>query len=307
MKKIRMLLVVFVLVFALVGVEPSVLAAAPKSITISKTSKTVYIGQKYKLKVTAVKPAKADTEVQWKTSDRTVATVDRNGVVTGKKKGTATITAVSKSNNKIKAKCKVTVKKYKNTIIDYEGKIVNYNKGYTLIHYNFKNNNHQDPHIIRTYDQLKALKKEIKKNYDINNFYDSDSVWYHDEDFADGKNGDEILEILNKYNKKFFETNVLYYNCIDYSTEVENQEINFAFKCTKVEKKINSDGKLTCNIHIKRSVKKVKNRKNTTVDDNTAVYFVELKKSDISGVQAFKLMHYEYFDLEHIDSYVNED
>ena len=53
--------------------------------------------------------AKGDKITSWKTSNKTVATVAKNGKITGKKAGTATITVTLKS--KKSAKIKVTVKK----------------------------------------------------------------------------------------------------------------------------------------------------------------------------------------------------
>ena len=53
--------------------------------------------------------AKGDKITSWKTSNKTVAIVAKNGKITGKKAGTATITVTLKS--KKSAKIKVTVKK----------------------------------------------------------------------------------------------------------------------------------------------------------------------------------------------------
>lgn len=53
---------------------------------------TVAAGSKKQLSVTFV-PVEASAAVTWESSDQTVATVDENGVVTGVKTGTATITA----------------------------------------------------------------------------------------------------------------------------------------------------------------------------------------------------------------------
>ncbi|MCD8020066.1 MAG: 3D domain-containing protein [Clostridiales bacterium] len=50
-------------------------------------------------------------KIIWKSSKKKVATVSKNGVVTAKGKGKTTITATISGTN-IKAKCKVTVKKY---------------------------------------------------------------------------------------------------------------------------------------------------------------------------------------------------
>ena len=79
------MVVAVVMIFALVAVLPSVYAVAPKAITLSKKTQTVYIGQKYTLKVKAVTPQKADKDVKWKTSNKKIATVSQNGTVTGKK------------------------------------------------------------------------------------------------------------------------------------------------------------------------------------------------------------------------------
>ena len=76
---------------------------AEAAVKISKKSTSVYVGQTVTLKVTGT-----SAKVTWKSSNKKVATVNANGVVTGRKKGTATIRA--KVSNKT-LKCKVTVKK----------------------------------------------------------------------------------------------------------------------------------------------------------------------------------------------------
>lgn len=224
-------------------------------------------------------------------------------MVTGKKSGTVTITATSKKNSKIKAKCKVKVKKFKNTTISYKSKV--YACEPELCKTNGNPETHDDPHIIKTYDQLKALKKSIKKYYDISGYYGSRSPWNGDEEYAKKQNGDEILEMLDKYNKKFFEKNALYYNCIDFTTEVDNENYSYSFKCKKVEKKISSSGNLTCYMHVERKIKKITEKKDLTRDHDTAVYFIELKKDKIKGVQDFKLKHYGYFDLVFTETYID--
>ena len=307
MKKIISILVSIVMIFASVGVVPSVYAAAPKTITLSKTSKTVYIGQKYTLKVKAVTPKKADTEVKWETSDKKIATVNQKGVVTGKKKGTVTITAVSKSNSKIKAKCKVYVKKFKTTNIKHKDKIIN-GGGFELLHlFDGDERAQQDPHIIKTYSELKALKKRIKKYYYISSYYDKESPYFNSELMEKYLIGDEIIEKLNKYDKKFFKTKALYYNCIDYTSIINGVDIEYSFDCVKVRKKINSKGKLTCTMYVKRTVEDFERHKEGKNDaryvDDSVAYFIELNKKDIKGVQNYKLQHYEAFDLEYIPQY----
>ena len=84
-------------------VEPSVVLATTKATLYTAGSKTLNLNAK----VYGV-----NKKVTYKTSNKKVATVSKNGVVTAKKKGTAKITATIKVNGKNKTvTCKVTVKK----------------------------------------------------------------------------------------------------------------------------------------------------------------------------------------------------
>lgn len=87
--------------------------AAPKAkkITLSAKSKKLTVGKSFKITVKKVTPAKAKKTVTWKTNKKKVATVSQKGVVKAVGVGKANITAVSKSNKKVKAVCKITVKK----------------------------------------------------------------------------------------------------------------------------------------------------------------------------------------------------
>lgn len=69
---------------------------------LSKTKVSIYAGKNTTLKITGTK-----STVKWSTSKKSIATVTSKGIVTGKNKGTATITA--KVGGK-KYTCKVTVK-----------------------------------------------------------------------------------------------------------------------------------------------------------------------------------------------------
>ena len=81
-----------------------------KKISLSKSSLSLKVGEKKKIKAT-VSPNNAENKkVKWTSSNKKVATVDSQGNITALKKGTAEITAISKDTSKVKKTCKVTVK-----------------------------------------------------------------------------------------------------------------------------------------------------------------------------------------------------
>ena len=78
--------------------------SAKTKLKLNRSSVTITVGKTVTLKATVT--GKKGT-VKWSSSKKSVATVSSKGVVTGKKKGTATITA---KVNGVKKTCKVTVK-----------------------------------------------------------------------------------------------------------------------------------------------------------------------------------------------------
>ena len=110
----RIISIAISLVFAvsMMGISTvSVSAAAkPTKLTLTTTSKIIDVNGTATVSVKSVKPAKASKKVTWKSSKKKVASVSKAGVVTGKKQGTAKITATSKANKKVKATIKITVK-----------------------------------------------------------------------------------------------------------------------------------------------------------------------------------------------------
>ena len=81
------------------------------SVKLDKTSLTLTKGKTYTLKTTVTGTNKA---VSWSSSNSSVASVDKNGKVTAKTKGTATITA---KVDGVSASCKVTVNEPAKTTI----------------------------------------------------------------------------------------------------------------------------------------------------------------------------------------------
>lgn len=69
-------------------------ATKATKVKIKSTSKTMKVGAVKQLKVT-IKPAKATSTLRFKTSNKNVVSVAKNGVITAKKKGKATITVIA--------------------------------------------------------------------------------------------------------------------------------------------------------------------------------------------------------------------
>ncbi len=81
-----------------------------KSIKLNAKSKTLKAKKSFKLKATITPKNATNKKVTYKSSNKKVAVVSSFGKITAKKKGKVTITVISKSNPKVKVKCKVTVK-----------------------------------------------------------------------------------------------------------------------------------------------------------------------------------------------------
>lgn len=83
----------------------------PYSLTLNKTKLNMNVNDTYKLKATV----KASSPVTWNSSNKAVATVDKNGIITAKKDGTVTITVKTTKkgyHGKVLSKsCIVTVSK----------------------------------------------------------------------------------------------------------------------------------------------------------------------------------------------------
>ena len=77
-------------------------ADALSKANLNKTKVTLYVGQSTTLKLSGAKVKK------WKSNDKNIATVNKNGKIVAKKKGTTTIVATTKNGKTYK--CKVTVK-----------------------------------------------------------------------------------------------------------------------------------------------------------------------------------------------------
>lgn len=97
--------------------QPGVQAEAKTQ--LSKTKATVCVGETLQLKLSGAK------KVKWVSSKKSIASVDKNGVVTGKKKGKCVIKASSGGKN---YSCKLTVKKLPKNYATINGKKVKVGK-----------------------------------------------------------------------------------------------------------------------------------------------------------------------------------
>lgn len=119
--KLKKCLVLFLVATLVISMSNSKVQASRETkvtkIVLNVKSKEVEVGQKFKLKVTKVKPAKSSKKVKWKSGNSSVATVNKKGMVTAKSAGIVKITATSAENKKVKAFCTVNVQN-KETVIN---------------------------------------------------------------------------------------------------------------------------------------------------------------------------------------------
>jgi uncharacterized protein YjdB len=131
-----------------------------KGVRLNESSVTLGVDDTYTLKATVNPSDATNTNVTWKSSNTSVATVNSSGKVTAKKEGTATIT-VTTEDGSYKATCKVTVKK-------------SYGSELSLS---------DDEITMDTYDET-TVKAFLPKGYDIDDVKD---IWWEsdDDDIAD--------------------------------------------------------------------------------------------------------------------------
>jgi len=79
-------------------------------VKLNKTSVAVKRGGRVALKATVAPTIANNRAVAWTSSNKSIATVAANGVVTGKKKGKAVITCKAKDGSGKYARCTVVVK-----------------------------------------------------------------------------------------------------------------------------------------------------------------------------------------------------
>jgi uncharacterized protein YjdB len=97
---------------------PIVVGIPPTGINVNPTSDTIKILEKTQFSATLIPGNNTNNKVVWSSSKTTVATVDTTGLVTGKSKGSAVITA-SSFDGSVKATSNITVTKDTLTDVNY--------------------------------------------------------------------------------------------------------------------------------------------------------------------------------------------
>lgn len=104
-----------------------------KGLILNFSDKTIYIGEKFKLKVSVNPSAATDLGVTWKTSNTAIATVNEDGEVTGVSGGTAIITCTTKDGG-YSATCVLNVVESVSTIaLNYQTYYLGVDKTVMLI------------------------------------------------------------------------------------------------------------------------------------------------------------------------------
>lgn len=118
MERVKKLIVMLLTMIMVITILPMQAEAATG---LNKTESSIYVGKTVKLKISGT-----SGNVKWSSSNKKIAVVSSKGKVTGKKAGTATITANVSGN---KYQCSITVK---NPYLDKTQLTLSKGKSYTL-------------------------------------------------------------------------------------------------------------------------------------------------------------------------------
>ena len=109
MKRSITIILSIILVFAIVFPAAAISSIAVKSISLNNTYINLKVGQSSTLEAGFTPKNTTQKQLVYTTDDKNTANVDASGKITGVNAGTTNITVYSASNNKIFAKCLVTV------------------------------------------------------------------------------------------------------------------------------------------------------------------------------------------------------
>ena len=89
--------------------EEKISSSDSNDITLNNLEATMKVGDELQLSATIAPDTVLNKNVTWESSDETLATVDKNGLVNAIKNGTVEITATSKMDNTKKSTCIITI------------------------------------------------------------------------------------------------------------------------------------------------------------------------------------------------------
>lgn len=132
LNKIALLIFVFMMAFSVNTkvqaeeiTENTTTSIEKITIKSKKNKKTIKVNDTLKLKVTITPSNATNKKIKWKSSNKKIATVDKKGKVTGKKKGTVTIKAITEDGSGTVGEFKINVKnRYTDAELKYLASII---------------------------------------------------------------------------------------------------------------------------------------------------------------------------------------
>lgn len=187
MKKKRWtILLLMICVCSMLCISPVFAKAkpAPKKLTLSRKTVTLYIGESKPLFVEKVRPADASARVLWKVKNKRVAAVSLKGEVKAKKAGRTTVYAVSKRNKKVMESVRIVVKKRPEKVekvCNVTGMSFRDDSTGRTVKWSLRNGR-DEVGIIRNEEDFRELKRAINRSY--RKYKNSCLVHYANTDFS---------------------------------------------------------------------------------------------------------------------------
>lgn len=196
---------------------------------LNKSKASLYVGETLALNLSGAKG-----KVIWKSNKKSVATVSKDGVVTAKKKGSATITATNAGK---KYSCKIKVAKLPKNYATINGKKVKVGKSTTLTYKIQSSKGICNIRIHMTYDK-KALQITSEEN-------DRFKTWLCNNSFPDYIDGNKTYDLYELVSVDPNKTEFIYKNVDCKKAKVAdkfkvkalksgNYKINTEYKCESI-------------------------------------------------------------------------
>lgn len=223
-----------------------------QSMKIVTPSKTMYVKQKVRMQIT---PSSMKGKVKWKSSDKKIASVAKNGTVTARKAGKVKIYAISLKNSKKKAVCRITVKPFRNRTLSVNCYAEKFSSQLPSIGKKY-----------RVFDSKKEIDEYLK---------------------ADKKNGGYVSygmeSVMKQYKKSFFKNKSL---CVVYISTFGSGSTPVSME-KSIQLTQNKNGKVTAKLRAGIGVQGPDEM--WTCDVVSAYAVIELSKKDAAMIQDYKV------------------